>query len=265
MALDARDARSDDYDAFVRLFLELGVPDPTPSRKAWDRHVRAHTFFVWEGGAPVGYVFWQKIETLARLMHVVVGPEARGRGVGGALMREMAARAKAAGCARWTLNVRPDNVPALRLYERHGMHRGQPWWSMEIAWDDVARLPAGDVETESFVVVPDEDARVEEAAGVPAGILGTLRAAGGRVFLGVRRAGAVVGLAAFDPSFPGAMPFVAREPWIARRVLEAMRPHARPGDERVRFAAESEATRDASVAAGARVMVSIVKMDGAIP
>jgi GNAT superfamily N-acetyltransferase len=265
--LAARDAKREDYAAFVRLFLELRVPDPTPAWEAWDEKIAPHTFFLWDGGVPVAYVFWQKIGELARVMHVVVAPEARGRGLGRELMRETAARAKRAGCTRWMLNVRPDNVPALRLYEAFGLRRGESWWSLYIEWADVAKLPdgAGEGATEAFVVTPEEDAGVEREAKLPAGQIGVLRAGGGRVLIGLRQGEAILGFAAFDPSFPGAWPFLAQEAWVVRRLLEAMRPHALEGKTNVRFGAHVEKVRDAAIAAGAVVAVAIVKMEGEVP
>jgi ribosomal protein S18 acetylase RimI-like enzyme len=43
-----------------------------------------------------------------------------GRGVGGALVEAVADAARAAGCARLHLITTNDNLPALRLYQRHG-------------------------------------------------------------------------------------------------------------------------------------------------
>jgi ribosomal protein S18 acetylase RimI-like enzyme len=43
-----------------------------------------------------------------------------GRGVGGALVEAVADAARAAGCARVHLCTTNDNLPALRLYQRHG-------------------------------------------------------------------------------------------------------------------------------------------------
>jgi len=52
-----------------------------------------------------------------------------GAGVGGALVEAVADAARAAGCARLLVTTTNDNLPALRLYQRHGfvlaaLHRG---------------------------------------------------------------------------------------------------------------------------------------------
>jgi GNAT superfamily N-acetyltransferase len=64
-----------------------------------------------------------------------VSPEARGRGVGTALLAELLARAQAAGHPSISLSVEPDN-PAVRLYERFGFvrvgHAGTSWTMQRI-------------------------------------------------------------------------------------------------------------------------------------
>ncbi len=270
MTFEPRDARPEDYATFARLSLELKVPDPTPTAEHYEARVMPHAFFLWSGGAPVAYSLWQPLGDVARVAHVVVDPSAQGRGVGAALMKEIGARARRAGCTRWMLNVKPDNGPALRLYARCGMREVGRWWSMEIAWSDVARLPraeAGEepVALESFLVAPEEEARVERATGLPSGQIATLRAGGGRVFVALERAREVVAFAAFDPDFPGAMPFVAATPPLVRSLLEAMQPHAREGADHVRFSTASDEAREAAQLAGARVVVEVAKMEGGLP
>lgn len=54
------------------------------------------------------------------LVGIGVAPEARGRGVGDALMTAFEARARELGATSLRLSVYPDNHAARRLYERHG-------------------------------------------------------------------------------------------------------------------------------------------------
>ena len=51
---------------------------------------------------------------------VVRGPW-RGRGIGGALVRELLARLEALGCAEVSVSTMPDNAGALRFYRAHGL------------------------------------------------------------------------------------------------------------------------------------------------
>ncbi|MFE0704277.1 GNAT family N-acetyltransferase [Streptomyces sp. NPDC058872] len=60
----------------------------------------------------------------AEFRMLVVAPEARGRGVGEALVRACVDRARALpGCARLVLSTSPLMVPAHRIYERLGFVR----------------------------------------------------------------------------------------------------------------------------------------------
>jgi ribosomal protein S18 acetylase RimI-like enzyme len=270
MTLSVRNAEPDDYATFARLFLELRVPDPSPKWEAYDAKIRATTFFLCEDGSPVAYAFWLPMRDVARVCHVVVDVAEQGRGVGGALMRELGARGRRAGCTRWLLNVKPDNAVARRLYERHGMSVSARSRSHEIAWRDVDRLPFEQA-IDTFVVAPDDEARVEGAVSVfaPASVfdgkIASLRSGGDRVLLGARSAGEVVGFAAFDPSFPGAMPFEARRPTIARALLEAMRPYALAEHAAVRIGSTNDEIWAVAEAAGAKIMLDTLRMEGPIP
>lgn len=53
-------------------------------------------------------------------MGLAVLPAARGQGVGGALLETVVAAAADAGCGGVTLEVRPSNAVARRLYGRAG-------------------------------------------------------------------------------------------------------------------------------------------------
>jgi ribosomal protein S18 acetylase RimI-like enzyme len=66
---------------------------------------------------------WPGDAASAGLFAVWVAPQARGRGVGDALMRAAIEEATARGYARLVLDVGDDNGPAIRLYERFGFVR----------------------------------------------------------------------------------------------------------------------------------------------
>src|SRR6185369_15814645 len=106
-----------DHGVMASLFPELGVDDPVPDLERWRREMVADTLIAEEQGRPVGYLYLQALRETGHVRHVVVSPEARGEGVGRALMAAAAERFRAAGAREWALNVKPDNVPAVRLYE----------------------------------------------------------------------------------------------------------------------------------------------------
>lgn len=69
-------------------------------------------------GAPIGRLYVAPMEHEVRLMDIALLPEQRGRGIGGALIRDVMSEAKRNG--RFvSLHVEPDN-PARRLYARLG-------------------------------------------------------------------------------------------------------------------------------------------------
>lgn len=58
--------------------------------------------------------------TVALLEDLVVVPDARGRGIGSALLVHALAQARSCGCRRVTLLTDHDNFAAQRFYARHG-------------------------------------------------------------------------------------------------------------------------------------------------
>ena len=78
-----------------------------------------------EGEEPLGVLLLSRAapaDTL-ELVYLGLAPAARGRGLGGVLMRQALAAAAACGAGRLSLAVDADNQPALKLYYRHGMQR----------------------------------------------------------------------------------------------------------------------------------------------
>jgi GNAT superfamily N-acetyltransferase len=265
-----RDARPDDYGAFTRFFAELGVPDPVPTPEQYETRIRPHALMLCEPGddRPVAYACWRAQGQMARVLHVVVDRARRGRGLGLDVMKAIADRARAAGCTRWRLFTVPSNAPAVRLYERSGMRVVSRASAMRIAWADVARVAGGRAgETSSpraSIVEPQDDAQLEAAFALDASEIAAYRAERARVLLRLDDGDGIAGFAAFDPAFPGAMPFRVRRAALAYSLLEAMRPYARPADSHVRATAEDEGVADALSEAGAETLVVVQRMEGPI-
>ena len=68
-------------------------------------------------------VFFRRESDLARLYSIAVAHDARGRGVGEALLAAVEQAALRRGARRMRLEVRQDNAAAMRLYERGGYTR----------------------------------------------------------------------------------------------------------------------------------------------
>ncbi len=118
-----RAARDDDYAVYARLFPELKTPDATPTRDKWSAELCPSTVIAEHDGTPAGFVYLQILSGVGYVRQIVVAPDVRHAGLGRALMQEAAARMRAAGAQAWALNVKPGNLPAVRLYESLGMRR----------------------------------------------------------------------------------------------------------------------------------------------
>jgi GNAT superfamily N-acetyltransferase len=262
----ARPATAADYAHFVRFFAELGVPDPVPDPARWEADMLPQTLFLEHEGAPIAYAMVRPLGPAAHVVHVVVDAPWRGRRVGGALMEAVVDRLRALGCTRLWLNVKADNAPALRLYERCGLRRAYRSTALTLPWADVAALPREATPLAARTVDPSEDAALESAFPRLAGRLAASRQRAGFVLVRLvdpaRTDDAKLGVAAFDPAFPGASPFMVARPALAAPLLDALRAHARPGDTYLRLTAEDdEPLARALVAAGATVTFELLNME----
>ena len=122
--LRLRQARSVDVDDLAQLEQAAFAGDRL-SRRSFAALVRGASAILLtarRGAALEGYVLvlTRRGSRVARLYSLAVAPTAHGRGVGSRLLRaaEAAAAARGADCLR--LEVRADNISAIRLYERRG-------------------------------------------------------------------------------------------------------------------------------------------------
>ncbi len=80
-----------------------------------------------EGGTPLGMISYSIRPNLyhagesAMIEEMVVAEEARGGGVGGALLRHLLACLEAGGCIEVSVTTMPDNEGAIRFYKTHGL------------------------------------------------------------------------------------------------------------------------------------------------
>ena len=75
-----------------------------------------------EHGQPVGRLYTLYSADDLRIMDIALMPQARGKGLGGALLEAVLRQAGALGAARISIHVEQNN-PARRLYERQGFSR----------------------------------------------------------------------------------------------------------------------------------------------
>jgi [ribosomal protein S18]-alanine N-acetyltransferase len=74
----------------------------------------------WHGRRAVGFAGLMLVDDEAHVNNIAVDPEDLGRGIGRALLADLARRALDRGAHHLTLEVRSDNRPALALYARFG-------------------------------------------------------------------------------------------------------------------------------------------------
>lgn len=75
-----------------------------------------------EGGI-VGYVGLAAIDGTGDVQTVAVRRDRQGTGIAGRLLDALLTEAQERGCSEVMLEVRADNAPAIRLYERRGFER----------------------------------------------------------------------------------------------------------------------------------------------
>jgi GNAT superfamily N-acetyltransferase len=102
---------------------------------------------LWEGSA-VGFALyfhnystWQGRWGLY-LEDLFVRPEARGRGIGKALLVELARVAVQEGCGRFQWQVLDWNAPAIGFYEKLGAKPFREWVQMRVEGEALERLAA---------------------------------------------------------------------------------------------------------------------------
>lgn len=261
--LRLRDARDDDYDALDRLFPELETREPTPPKARWVEGMRVDTRLAERDGRVVGLCLAQRLDDTGYVRLLITDPGARRLGVGRALMEDFADRCRAAGLARWCLNVRPDNAAAIALYESLGMARDHRATAVQLPWDGVRAGDASRVRAFGL----DEAPAVERAFDWLTGQCARLAKHGATLVCVDAPDGGYAGAGVFDANVPGAMPFRAREVDTAWALLTAMRAGAKAGDATARIVVRHDdaGVREALVAAGGVPVLEVLHLRGAVP
>ncbi len=97
-------------------------------------------------GAPVGLaLFFHNFSTWTGwrglyLEDLYVTPEARGLGIGKALLQQLAAIAVERGCARFEWQVLTWNTPAIDFYRAMGAELMEEWRTCRVSGEALARL-----------------------------------------------------------------------------------------------------------------------------
>jgi GNAT superfamily N-acetyltransferase len=251
-----RAAAPADYEVFTRLFADFGIPDPVPTRERFVESLAPQIRVAERDGAMVGFCSWRAYGPLAHVVQLAVDPVRRGQRIGEQLLLHVRELALAAGCTRWYLNVKRDNLSAIKLYERVGFRHELESAVVKIAWSCVPPHPVNGGRVE-----PAEDAMVAERFAVPLERLATFRTRARLHLVALREGAELTGFAAFDPEFPGAMVFRILRPALAADLLEAMRPWALPDQDFVHVTLEGDRpATEVLRALGAELMFEILRL-----
>jgi len=260
VALSVRDGTLADHPVIARLFLELGVPDPVPTAEQLASTMLPRVVVATDGADVIGYAHYRSYGPTAHVAHVVTDPRARGRGVGQALLAAVRARAVAEGCVRWFLNVKKENAPARRLYDRAGLRVEHEAWPLRAEWSSLLALEGARGAVASAVsATATDDERLAERFGVDAGRVALARARPGVVVLVLSEQGSPCAFAAFDPAFPGVYPLAVARLDLARPLFDALHPHARHPHVYVTVERD-RALADCLRGAGAVLLFEILRM-----
>src|SRR5215813_10611046 len=131
-------------DAYVRDPMGGGKALPEEVRAALipglQRHPTTLVFLAWHSTTPVGiticFVGFSTfvVRPLINIHDLAVLPSHRSQGVGRLLLEQVAAKGKALGCCKLTLEVRADNYPAQRLYEAVGFDNAASYSGAVPVW-----------------------------------------------------------------------------------------------------------------------------------
>lgn len=154
-----RPATVADAGLILRFIIELAVYEKEPDAVVTDQDGIAASLFGQGATAraliaeldaePVGYAVWFASYStwLGRnglyLEDLYVTPEMRGRGVGKAILRQLAALAVAQGCGRMEWSVLDWNAPAIAFYESVGARPQSEWTVFRLTGDALSTFAAG--------------------------------------------------------------------------------------------------------------------------
>jgi hypothetical protein len=248
---------------------ELGVDNTPPDKTRWCERFMDGTIVAEiepsDGHLPrtVGYAFYAQNDTDVYVRNVVCDPAFRRHGVGRALLTWIAKETRARGAATWRLNVKPDNLPALGLYQSLGMRKAHASAAVRVELEVCAKLRVKRSIRESRDRA--EWSQIESEHAMPSGTLSERADQGDRVLV-VRHKRGPCSVAVFDPSFPGAFIFKPTTPQDGEALLREMAGHCEPRQGVLQVVVENdEATIAHLVDRGAYVQMRFVHYAGLLP
>ena len=133
---------------YEKLLHECHVTAEAIAQSLFSSKPQAECVIAERDGAPVGFaLFFHNYSTfLAKpglyLEDLFVRPEARGHGVGKALLSHLAQLAVARGCGRFEWSVLDWNAPAIAFYQSLGAKAQDEWTIYRVTGDALSQLAA---------------------------------------------------------------------------------------------------------------------------
>ncbi len=131
---------------FEKLESEVTMTEERLAENLFGRHRYAETLIAEDAGAPVGFaLFFHNFSTFLALPGIYledlfVVPEHRGRGIGKALLKELARLAVERGCGRLEWAVLDWNREAIGFYERLGARPNSEWTVYRLTGESLSAL-----------------------------------------------------------------------------------------------------------------------------
>jgi GNAT superfamily N-acetyltransferase len=154
--LEIRAARAEDAGTILKLIQGLAEYEHAPEealateedllRDGFGGQPKFHCVIAEWDGEPVGFALYffnystWKGRPGIYLEDLFVWPEFRGKGIGKALLLELAKIAVANKCGRYEWQVLDWNTPAIEFYEGLGARRMKEWLPMRVEGEALAQL-----------------------------------------------------------------------------------------------------------------------------
>lgn len=128
------------YKEFTPLLNDC-FPDESIDRITFETNIKKSNFiFVQINGKTCGYVLYDPTTYVARLIHICVGADYRGIGIGSTLMNELVNRLQEKGIDTITLTVDQKNERAIKLYEKLGFTKESTLYKYSIEYSYYASV-----------------------------------------------------------------------------------------------------------------------------
>ncbi len=142
---------SRDLAAYERLVHEVRFDEATLGDRLFGPRPYAEVLIGEIDGSPQGFaLFFHNFSTFegkpgVYLEDLFVRPEARGSGLGKALLKQLAAIAVERDCARLEWGVLDWNEPSIQFYKALGARLMDEWTGMRVDGDALTTLAKGDI------------------------------------------------------------------------------------------------------------------------